>query len=460
MKLLSLEVEHFRAIRKASIEFGPGLNVLYGPNDLGKSSMAAAIRAVLLLQANSLQHEDFLNWSGSGTPHVELAFESEPQRIWKVRKTFGSGAQSYLDESRDGVDFQLETRGRDVDGRLSEILRWGLAPPGGKGRPKGLPMTFLSTALLAEQDKVAAIFEKKLSEDSDESGKKSLIEALQAVAEDPTFKRVLARVQERVDEAFSSTGGKKRGRNSPWVQIRDAIRRAEEETQQRHEQTQKTAAIEMELRTLNERQLERREGVEQARQMLEQTEAWHRRGKQREEILSRLAERRARVAEIAATMQKLAEAEEGQRALVREVEKLGKREQAAGKALAAAAERAQSAKTELTRQQSEDRTRERQLQRASIEKRIAELQAEDAGAAAALERIRAVEKSAAKVQSLEQESGALAKAAGELERRSREASEAVREAGSASRICARFASGSAGARRARPWRRPGRGWRR
>ncbi|MGO9263228.1 MAG: hypothetical protein ACLQU1_44155 [Bryobacteraceae bacterium] len=31
--------------RKAAIEFGAGLNVLYGPNDLGESSLAAAIRA-------------------------------------------------------------------------------------------------------------------------------------------------------------------------------------------------------------------------------------------------------------------------------------------------------------------------------------------------------------------------------------------------------------------------------
>ena len=61
MKLLSLSVEHFRGVRKAAIEFGPGLNVLHGPNDLGKSSLAAAIRAALLLQASSREHEEFLN---------------------------------------------------------------------------------------------------------------------------------------------------------------------------------------------------------------------------------------------------------------------------------------------------------------------------------------------------------------------------------------------------------------
>jgi len=429
VKLLSLKVEHFRAIRKAAIEFGAGLNVLYGPNDLGKSSLAASIRAALLLQATSRDHEEFLNWSGSGDPHVELAFESEPQRIWRVRKTFGSSPQSFLDESRDGVDFQLETRGRDVDGRLSEILRWGLAPPGGKGRPKGLPMTFLSTALLAEQDRVAAIFEQALSNDSDESGKKSLIEALQAVAEDPLFKTVLGRVQTRVDEAFSSTGRKKLGRNSPWVQIREMIRRAEEEEHKCLEQSQKTGAIEIELRDLCDRQLDRRAAVEQAQQLLERVEAYHQRGKQREEILGRLGQSRARLAEIAAAIEELARAEEGQRALIREVEKLAKREQAAGAALAGAAARAQAAKDEVARQQSEDRARERLLKRTSLEKRIAELRTDEAQTGAALDRVRAVEKAAAKVQALEQETLVLSKAAGDLERRHREASEAVRGAG-------------------------------
>ena len=39
MKLLRLQVADFAAIANAEIEFGPGLNVLYGPNDLGKSTL-------------------------------------------------------------------------------------------------------------------------------------------------------------------------------------------------------------------------------------------------------------------------------------------------------------------------------------------------------------------------------------------------------------------------------------
>ena len=49
MRLLRLRVMDFAAIVNADVEFGKGLNVLYGPNDLGKSTLAESIRSVLLL---------------------------------------------------------------------------------------------------------------------------------------------------------------------------------------------------------------------------------------------------------------------------------------------------------------------------------------------------------------------------------------------------------------------------
>jgi hypothetical protein len=254
MRLLSLRVQHFRCIEKAKIDFASGLNLLHGPNDLGKSSLVLAIRAALLLQSTAKEHEEFVSWHGTGEPLVELVFESEPQRIWRLRKTFGS-ASSYLEFSKDGVDFADPVRGRDVDGKLSEILKWGVAPPGGKGRPKGMPTSFMATVLLPDQDDVCAIFNQALDVDSDESGKRQLITALQAMAENPLFRSVLARVQERVDEAFNSSGGKKRGKNSPWVKWSEEIQRKQDYSEKCLQELQKTAGIESEIQQLLDRQL-------------------------------------------------------------------------------------------------------------------------------------------------------------------------------------------------------------
>jgi predicted ATP-dependent endonuclease of OLD family len=116
MRLVHLEVERFQCIQKAELELGPGLNVLYGPNDLGKSSLAWAIRAVLLLQHNSVVHERFVSWCGDGEPRVALTIADDDERLWRVTKTFGGGSagRSRLESSRDRRTFTTEATGREV----------------------------------------------------------------------------------------------------------------------------------------------------------------------------------------------------------------------------------------------------------------------------------------------------------------------------------------------------------
>src|SRR5262245_7532124 len=106
MRIVRLSVEHFGRIQKALVELGPGLNVLFGPNDLGKSTLAQAIRFVLLLQDSSSAHEQVVGWASDLPPRVELVFETEAQRFWRVTKTFDSSrGSSLLEESRDGESF-------------------------------------------------------------------------------------------------------------------------------------------------------------------------------------------------------------------------------------------------------------------------------------------------------------------------------------------------------------------
>jgi DNA repair exonuclease SbcCD ATPase subunit len=425
MKLLSLRVEHFRCIEKAKIDFASGLNLLYGPNDLGKSSLALAIRAVLLLQSTAKEHEEFVSWHGTGEPLVELVFESEPQRIWRLRKTFGS-ASSYLEWSKDGVDFATEARGRDVDGKISEILKWGVAPPGGKGRPKGMPTSFLATVLLPEQDGVGAIFDQALDHDSDESGKRQLITALQAMAEDPLFKSVLARVQERVDEAFNSSGGKKRGKNSPWVKWSEEIQRKQEYSEKCLQELQRTAGIESEIQDLLGRQLILKEAVDRAEESIERLEQDFEKERRRQEILTRREECETRVAAIANELRELAEAERVQVEHGQRIDGLSKLRENAKVAQNQAARKTEQAKEEFARLESEDRVRERQLQQSTLETRLAGLRTEELLQQTSVESIRRVEAADAKVRKLEGELRALVQAAKDAQKK-RESSRKERE---------------------------------
>jgi len=228
MEFVSLEVESFGCVSRTSIAFKPGLNVLYGSNEVGKSSIARAIRFALLLPASSNAAEDWIPWTGGGDPTVSLTFRNSPTEYYRVRKVFGTTTAS-LEKSSDGVGWSSLARARDVEGRLRSLLQWGIPEPGGPKAPKGLPESFLASALLADQDAVTGIFEQDLDADGADSGRARIRAALSAIAQDPIFKSALDAAQARVDDAFNPSGGRKRGAKDPFRRMADevAVRQSE-----------------------------------------------------------------------------------------------------------------------------------------------------------------------------------------------------------------------------------------
>ncbi|MBK7078085.1 MAG: AAA family ATPase [Myxococcales bacterium] len=252
---MKLSVQRFQCIEAADLELGPHLNVLYGPNDLGKSSLAWAIRAVLLLQHGSAHAERFTSWYDGGEPRVALTFAADDGRYWRVTKTFGGSAgRSTLESSKDGRSFIAEANGRQVDERLRELLSWGVAPAGARGRAP-FPESFLTQVLLADQaqDSVRKVlFESKLDADPDESGRKRLISALGALAQDPLFKDILDKTTDFVGRAFTPTGRPKRGAGSPWLEVADRIKSLRAEQEQLQARVKDTEAVEQAIRQLHD----------------------------------------------------------------------------------------------------------------------------------------------------------------------------------------------------------------
>jgi trimeric autotransporter adhesin len=252
MRLQRLVVEDFGAVRRAEVELRPGLNVLHGPNDLGKSTLADAIRLGLLLPHTSTHRDPFVPWSGGQTPRVELTFETAPQRIWRVRKAFGKGSagSAVLQASRDGRDFEDVARNRQVDGQLREVLGWGIAEPGGAGSGKGLPKSFLATALLSTQSDVSDVLARSLADDGIASGKDRIAAALQAAAQDPLFVRVLAEAQARRDEAYTDKGARKTARGSVLKVAADGVADARRARDDLGRQVADTGVVERDLEAL------------------------------------------------------------------------------------------------------------------------------------------------------------------------------------------------------------------
>ncbi len=140
MRLLGVELWAFRGIRHAAIELGPGLNVLYGPNDLGKSSLAEAIRAALLLTYSAAEGDKYHPWQEDAVPKVQLRFLHEG-RTYRLTKSFGTGNRggATLEVSRDGEKYAAEAKGREVEQKVRELLQWGVVNPGGKSGARGMP---------------------------------------------------------------------------------------------------------------------------------------------------------------------------------------------------------------------------------------------------------------------------------------------------------------------------------
>ena len=264
MWIRQLDVTDCAGIEAASVSLQPGLNVLHGPNELGKSTLVKAIRAALLLQPKAKDAESFRTWENSDAqPKVALTFEERAGAIWRVSKDFGS-PRAHLYRSGDGQTFFPDSKAGAVDGKLRELLRWGVPLPGGKGGKKGMPSSFITTALLGDQSDIKAILDASLANDPTGTGKALLTEALQALAEDPRFKEVLVRAQEKFDEAFTPKGAWKKGKGAPM-----AVLAAERLDAQSHfnlvkQRAEQSEAAQANVNRLNRRTLEAEAGAERA----------------------------------------------------------------------------------------------------------------------------------------------------------------------------------------------------
>ncbi len=398
MRLTRLEVHDFGPVRHAAVDLGPGLNVLYGRNDLGKSYLAHAIRAALLLPHTSTAHEEFIAWGTDATPRVILTFQTADEVYWRVSKAFGktAGAASTLERSPNAEQWSLEAKGRDVDGKLRRLLEWGIPEPGGKGKrlPRGLPRSFLTQVLLAEQGSTLDVFGDSLQGDPDESGKQLLGHALQALAQDPMFKTVLERTQKKVDEAFLPSGARRRGRNDPFPKATLAIRQALQEHDLRKHQREETERVREQLGDVSQERLRAQAVLDDAeitRSAFE--EAW--------QAQSSLRKISAELAEAEAQIMKVTAAETEANGFAAAVADQERQLSQANETLEHAGQAAEAARERQRQAESEDGAQRLELERERLEKRRLELQAAEQKARVRFETA--------------QQAGARAKAVAELE---------------------------------------------
>lgn len=129
MKLTRIRIEQFRQFRQPLqiTDLEPGINVYVGPNEAGKSSIVAALRAAFFERHRSSSVEDLRPWGDSAaTPSVEVDFRFAGQD-YRLTKSFLGRKRCEL---RIGTS-QLD--GAAAEDRLAELLGFQYAGRGASG---------------------------------------------------------------------------------------------------------------------------------------------------------------------------------------------------------------------------------------------------------------------------------------------------------------------------------------
>ena len=132
MQILSIHLKNIKSHRDTTLSFSAGINVLSGPNGVGKSTVFEAIGYALFgVDARDFVSniERFLS-IGAKRGEVSVTFQIDDDTRWRVSRTVGGGVK-WLLAKEVGGQFEVEEHAniRETELRLAELL--GLA----NGRP-------------------------------------------------------------------------------------------------------------------------------------------------------------------------------------------------------------------------------------------------------------------------------------------------------------------------------------
>ncbi len=137
MKLVSVEVRNFKRFTGTAkiADLKPGLNVLVGRNEFGKSTLMRAINAVVFEKATSSRKEvtALRHWTNRTIPEVTMSFEIDGMD-WTIAKRFaGAAGKAVLTDAKgrrfEGEAAEAELKrmfGYDPDVKKGETDIWGM----------------------------------------------------------------------------------------------------------------------------------------------------------------------------------------------------------------------------------------------------------------------------------------------------------------------------------------------
>lgn len=97
MIIRSLHARKFRCLDDATLQFGPGLNIIKGPNEAGKSTVHAALLKVLFERPTTKRaNEDDRAWHAEQLYQLTLEFTDTSAKSWRLSKDFERNSASLV----------------------------------------------------------------------------------------------------------------------------------------------------------------------------------------------------------------------------------------------------------------------------------------------------------------------------------------------------------------------------
>jgi len=123
MKLKSIQLKPFAGISNKKVEFCPGLTVILGPNEAGKSTLLNALKSVLFTEVELTKArfdkimKEYMPVKGGDTIRVSLEFQAEGkdyflEKIWKPGNKNGSSILKFADQREYTLDGEIS---RQID---------------------------------------------------------------------------------------------------------------------------------------------------------------------------------------------------------------------------------------------------------------------------------------------------------------------------------------------------------
>ena len=182
MKITKIKINRFAGISNFEASFGGNLNVIYGPNEIGKSTLLKAIKFGLFVSPNITNQQlnanfgfalvDFLPKSGGDSIDVQIEFHSNGVE-YKLRKIFGQTVATKFSELHFGGTQLNDHNG--VQSKLNSIL-------GISGDTPKMNLKAWLDVVFANQASLSKTFDKINSTDTVKNSLAELMSQLEGIS--------------------------------------------------------------------------------------------------------------------------------------------------------------------------------------------------------------------------------------------------------------------------------------